>query len=171
MPLTICSAEPGPSLRIRSSRRTSGRGRCSGASAPIVRRAIATLRCCDDPIAPGSAPVALYGASAALCDPIIPELLDVCTDAHAGHSAIERKGNLGRRGVPIASQLRSASDLHRARLRSVASANASSLEELDELYSVGNGAAVGEMIAQFGSDRRRPSINADKLKLGLCSAW
>jgi len=83
---------------------------------------------------------------------------------------IERKGNLGRRGMPIASQPRSAHDLERARLRSVASANASSLEELDELYSVSNGAAVGEMVAQFGGDRRRRRGNAGKIELGFYSA-
>ena len=72
--------------------------------------------------------------------------------------------------MPIASQPRSAHDLERARLRSVASANASSLEELDELYSVSNGAAVGEMVAQFGGDRRRRRGNAGKIELGFYSA-
>jgi hypothetical protein len=136
----------------------------------MVIRAIATLHCRDDPIAPGGAPVAFNGAGAALCDPVIPELLELGIDAHAGHSAIERKSNLGRRGVPIASQPRPANRLERARLQSVATANASSLEELDELYSISNGAAVGEMIAQFGSNRRRSSIDAGKIELGLCSA-
>src|SRR5690242_14857515 len=87
---------------IRSSRRTSGNGRCSGAAARMVRRAIATLHCRDDPIAPGGAPVAFDGAGATLCDPIIFELLELGIDAYAGHSAIERKSNLRRRGVPIA---------------------------------------------------------------------
>jgi hypothetical protein len=70
-----------------------------------------------------------------------------------------------RRGVPIARQPRAAADFECARLRSIASANASSLEELDELYPLGDGATVGEVIAQFGCDRRRSS--ADEIELGL----
>jgi hypothetical protein len=48
--------------------------------------------------------------------------------------------------------------------------DASSLEKLDELYSVGNGAAAREMIAQFGCDRRCSIVNVDKIELGLRSA-
>src|SRR6516225_1395872 len=152
---------------IRSNRWTSGRGKCSGAAASVGSRAIAALHCCDDPIAPGGAPVALDRAGAAFCDPIIPELLDLGIDAHAGHPTVEGKSDLTRRGVPIARELRSAGNFGRARLRSVASGNASPLEEFDEPYSFGSGAAVSEMIAQFGCDRRGWSGSVDKVELGL----
>src|SRR5215831_9471005 len=123
---------------IRSNCRTSGRGKCSEAAASVGSRAIATLHCCDDPIAPGGAPVALDGAGTAFCDPIIPELLDFGVDAPAGHPAVEGKSDLVRRRVPIAREPRAAHAVGRARLRPVA--NASSLEKFNELYSLGNGA-------------------------------
>src|SRR4030095_11069350 len=62
---------------------------------------IRSLHCCDDPIAPGRAPVAFGGVGTCLCSPVVSKFFSFYRYEFLRHSSVERELDLQDRWHPI----------------------------------------------------------------------
>src|SRR4051794_33265834 len=70
----------------------------------IGGRGTDALHCCNDPVSPSSAPVALNRAGSRLGRPVVPEFLDFVFDKGTRHAPLKRKGKLSFTRRPIGSE-------------------------------------------------------------------